>query len=407
MLDAPADENDESAAACLYRAALSAHKWSATACTPHKGKVFAKRVRDELKQLSSSLPPGVHVRAYEGRMDLFSLCIFGTVGTPYELSLFTFDLSLPADYPASPPLMHFHSRGHRLSPNLYLDGTICLSLLNTWKASLPSQRWDGAHSTLLQLFVSLQGLVIGAQEPYYLEAGYESQRGQKQANLNSHLYNETALLTSLAHLTSYATAAAAASSSAMVAAPFGAEIAEHVRSDEVQQRARELQALADAWERKKRQQLTQFTSTAASETPAAAADDSSASVELDEAALATVLARFAIHSEDALVAQSSAAPAEAAAAAAAASAVAPAAVPVSDGAASSNAVSSASSSSAAAAAAPAGPAGAPVIVPYHPSLAFVTMLVRQMRSLIAALDRAKEAPAAAATGSQQDGTKQA
>jgi hypothetical protein len=49
----------------------------------------------------------------------------------------------------------------------------------------------------LQLIVSIQGLILGEEFPYYLEANYEHLRGQKQAHIASLLYNENALLATM------------------------------------------------------------------------------------------------------------------------------------------------------------------------------------------------------------------
>src|SRR5687767_11215545 len=114
-----------------------------------------------------------------GACSRFQVCILGPTSTPLFLTVLQFDLQLPCDYPHSPPLMHFHSRGHRMNPNLYVDGGICLSLLGTWKAAHESERWN-EQSNMLQLLVSLQGLVVGESEPYFLEAGYMRQKGLKQ-----------------------------------------------------------------------------------------------------------------------------------------------------------------------------------------------------------------------------------
>ncbi len=71
-------------------------------------------------------------------------------GTPYGFGLFEFDILLPADYPAKPPLVQLRTTGGgrmRFNPNLYNCGKVCLSLLGTWEG--PS--WDAATSTLLQV----------------------------------------------------------------------------------------------------------------------------------------------------------------------------------------------------------------------------------------------------------------
>ena len=74
------------------------------------------------------------------------------------------------------------------------------SLLGTWSGE-SSESWRGADSSLLQIALSLQGLVLGDAEPYYLEAGYERQRGTEEGARNARRYAESALVLVTRHLT--------------------------------------------------------------------------------------------------------------------------------------------------------------------------------------------------------------
>jgi ubiquitin-protein ligase len=51
-----------------------------------------------------------------------------------------------------------------VNPNLYEDGKVCLSILGTW-AGDRNETWSATRSSLLQAFVSIQGLVL-VKEPY-------------------------------------------------------------------------------------------------------------------------------------------------------------------------------------------------------------------------------------------------
>lgn len=142
---------------------------------------FTRAVRFDHKLLRTSLPSGVWVKTYGDRLDLLSVMIEGPKKTPYEDGLFLFDFQLGKDYPRGPPLCHYISFcSDRLNPNLYEDGKVCVSLLGTWPGK-GSEMWS-ATSTLLQVIVSIQGLILVA-EPYYNEAGYEKQRGKSIFNL--------------------------------------------------------------------------------------------------------------------------------------------------------------------------------------------------------------------------------
>ncbi len=91
--------------------------------------------------------------------DLFSILIYGPADTPYEDGLFLFDLHLPADYPKSPPTLHYVSQcTGRLNPNLYEDGTVCVSLLGTWNGK-GTETWT-SKSNICQLIISIQGKLV-------------------------------------------------------------------------------------------------------------------------------------------------------------------------------------------------------------------------------------------------------
>ena len=83
--------------------------------------------------------------------------IIGPQDTPYANGCFEFDVFFPADYPNSPPIINLQTTGHnsvRFNPNLYVDGKVCLSILNTWQGS-PEELWNGQISSFLQVFYSI------------------------------------------------------------------------------------------------------------------------------------------------------------------------------------------------------------------------------------------------------------
>lgn len=130
-----------------------------------------RRIRHEHSILESSLPEGIWVRAWADNITLLRVLIIGPQGTPYSLAPFVLDLHFKADFPLDPPQAHFHSwtNGHgRINPNLYENGTVCLSLLGTWPGLEAHELWS-ADSSVLQILVSLMGLVL-VKEPFYSES---------------------------------------------------------------------------------------------------------------------------------------------------------------------------------------------------------------------------------------------
>ncbi|KAK8137189.1 hypothetical protein PG984_005129 [Apiospora sp. TS-2023a] len=140
-----------------------------------------KRVVRENTILQTSLPEGIFVRHGSSRLDVMKVLIIGPQGTSYEDGFFMFDIFLPAEFPQKPPCVRFRlntTKGIGMNPNLYTDGTVCLSLLGTWSG----EPWRPEQSTLLQVLVSIQSMIF-CPEPYYNEP-YRSKN-----DVESHKYN--------------------------------------------------------------------------------------------------------------------------------------------------------------------------------------------------------------------------
>jgi ubiquitin-conjugating enzyme E2 O len=170
----------------------------------------------------------IYVRVYEERIDLLRAAIVGPAGTPYHDGLFFFDVRFPSDYPNCPPVcdcsvsafpcisadipinnpfpfslkkytwylqkVYYHSGGLRLNPNLYESGKVCLSLLNTWWGN-GCEKWAKSNSTLLQVLVSIQGLVLN-DKPYFNEPGNKNSAKTAVGEKNSLAYNQTTFVLS-------------------------------------------------------------------------------------------------------------------------------------------------------------------------------------------------------------------
>ncbi|KAE8257269.1 hypothetical protein A4X13_0g2464 [Tilletia indica] len=141
-------------------------------------------IAKELASLQVSLPAlwhgSIFLRVDESRIDVLKACIVGPEGSPYESGLFFFDIFLPSTYNSVPPqvkIITTNGGRHRFNPNLYADGKVCLSLLGTWAGP----GWVKGRSTLLQVLLSIQSLIMGEEEPAVNEPGWEKQRGSKSS----------------------------------------------------------------------------------------------------------------------------------------------------------------------------------------------------------------------------------
>lgn len=152
-----------------------------------------KRLAQEQITISTSLPLSynstIFVRSDENRMDIMRVLITGPDGTPYSNGCFLFDVYFPNEYPTSPPSINLETTGNhtvRFNPNLYNDGKVCLSILNTWHGR-PEEKWN-TTSTFLQVLVSIQSLIF-VPEPYFNEPGYERTRGTAAGTAQSLEYD--------------------------------------------------------------------------------------------------------------------------------------------------------------------------------------------------------------------------
>lgn len=158
-------------------------------------KSWTKKVQGEWKILEKDLPDTIFVRVYETRMDLLRAIIVGPSGTPYHDGLFVFDVLFPTNYPDVPPMVYYYSGGLRLNPNLYDCGKVCLSLLNTWSGN-KNEMWMPTKSTMLQVLVSIQALILNA-DPFFNEPGYDSMYPGEDGQKRSKKYNEDMFILSL------------------------------------------------------------------------------------------------------------------------------------------------------------------------------------------------------------------
>jgi len=177
-------------------AGLSDHHYAAQGSSTASGAQFAKTCQKQWKLLQAGLPVGIYVAAFAERVDLLRAFVVGPPGTPYQDAAFVFDLQLPPEFPQQPPAVHYLSHGERVNPNLYENGKVCLSLLGTWTGRQSCELWNPESSTVLQVLVSIQALVL-CEQPYYNEAGYEKQQGTNEGAHHARRYNEGALLLSL------------------------------------------------------------------------------------------------------------------------------------------------------------------------------------------------------------------
>ena len=168
---------------------------------PKPQRKWLQAIRRQFVQLSKGLPQGTAAVSFEGTSMACRLVIMGPPGTPFAYVPWVFDVFMGADFPQEPPQLHYHSYvGQKMGPNLYPEGKVCLSLLGTWHAQEESEGWDPQASTLLQLVVSLQGIIL-TELPFFMEAGYDRLQGTADGEIKARQYNEMAVVLALRSFT--------------------------------------------------------------------------------------------------------------------------------------------------------------------------------------------------------------
>jgi ubiquitin-protein ligase len=158
-----------------------------------EGVVNTNRLSKEVKVLSQHLPcemtGAIFVVMDSERMDLMKALISGSEDTPYTHGLYEFHIACPPEYPKKPPSVSIVTTGSgkvRFNPNLYDDGYVCLSVINTWDGD-PSERWNPAHSNILQVLLSIQVLVMDnmiiQKEPEFEHLSEDSWENKMYSNI--------------------------------------------------------------------------------------------------------------------------------------------------------------------------------------------------------------------------------
>ncbi|MDA9216286.1 ubiquitin-conjugating enzyme E2 [bacterium] len=118
-------------------------------------KSSIKRLVKDIKELKNDPLKGIFYRHNETNMLKGSALIIGPDDTPYRGGYYLFSFNFPTDYPHSPPKLEFLTGDGltRLHPNLYKNGKVCLSILNTWDGD----SWTGCQ-TISTILLTIQSI---------------------------------------------------------------------------------------------------------------------------------------------------------------------------------------------------------------------------------------------------------
>lgn len=117
-------------------------------------KVTIKRLISDVKEIKKKplTQHGIHYIHDEDDILKGYALIIGPENTPYEGGYYVFKFKFPHNYPHSPPVVEYLTNDGitRFNPNLYKNGKVCISILNTWDG----EPWSGCQTistTLLSI----------------------------------------------------------------------------------------------------------------------------------------------------------------------------------------------------------------------------------------------------------------
>ncbi len=94
-----------------------------------------KRLIKDIKEIMKNPIDNIYYQHDESNMFKGYALIIGPDNTPYAYGNYLFEFTFPPSYPFDPPIVKYFTNdgSTRFNPNLYIDGKVCLSVLNTWK----------------------------------------------------------------------------------------------------------------------------------------------------------------------------------------------------------------------------------------------------------------------------------
>lgn len=120
--------------------------------------IAIRRIQADVRRVQTELKDShIHWVADEANILQGWAIICGMEGTPYHGGIFCFEVHFPDNYPFDPPKFTYLTNNGRtrFNPNLYINGKVCLSLLNTWAG----EQWSAIQS-LASILQSIQTMVL-------------------------------------------------------------------------------------------------------------------------------------------------------------------------------------------------------------------------------------------------------
>jgi hypothetical protein len=156
-----------------------------------------RRITVDTKKAMDLAPEGMFWIPDETDLTHGWAIVCGPADTPYHGGAFCFEVRFPDNYPFEPPSFTYLTNDGRtrFNPNLYKNGKVCLSLLNTWAG----EQWSGVQS-LSSILHCIQTAVLN-EEPLRNEPSYSSASSHDDMPVYNRMVFQATIETAiLAHL---------------------------------------------------------------------------------------------------------------------------------------------------------------------------------------------------------------
>ena len=94
-----------------------------------------KRLVKDIQTILKNPIDNIYYKHDEENMYKGYAMIIGTANTPYAYGYYFFEFNFTNNYPYEPPVVIYYTNdgSTRFNPNFYINGKVCLSILNTWR----------------------------------------------------------------------------------------------------------------------------------------------------------------------------------------------------------------------------------------------------------------------------------
>ena len=151
-------------------------------------QINAKRLVKDIKDLeiNNLQSHGIYHYINEDNIYNIKILMIGPDNTPYCYGFYLFDITISDEYPFKPPIVKYCTQNGytRFNPNLYVNGKVCLSILNTWAGP----QWSSCNN-ITTVLLSIQSMVF-VKNPLHNEPGFENDNSLRCTNYNKILYYE-------------------------------------------------------------------------------------------------------------------------------------------------------------------------------------------------------------------------